>query len=77
MKQWLEFGEKQVTALLKCDPDHKKLLEQMDIVQEAYIKIVERLSGEERDVVERYITICEDLEHQRTIAAWYCGKFNG
>ena len=76
MKEWLETGTHQVNAFLQIDPDYKELLEQTEAAEAKYDKVMKKLSPADQEIVEEYIALCEDLEHQRTIAAWYCGIFH-
>lgn len=77
MKEWLEQGIHQVNALLRRDPDFQGLSQRLDEAKKDYDAAVQGLTPEQRQTVEDYIALCEELEYQRTFTAYYCGKRNG
>ena len=74
MDEWLRIGCKQVQELLKCDPEYQKMLQDRLEAEQAYIAVMEKLSPEDRECVDNYIALCENLEYQRTHTAYRCGK---
>lgn len=74
MDQWLTLGLHQVNILVGEDEEYQRLLAEMNKAQAEYDAVMEKLALEDQQKVEHYIALCEDLEYQKTIAAWYCGK---
>ena len=64
-----EQQEKWINALAQEDVWYQQLLQQCEEAEKRYQQIVDRLSDEERDSVERYIALCEELEYRRTCLA--------
>ena len=77
MEEWLRIGIYQVNELLKLDPGHRKLQSDLLRTQEKYLRIIQKLDPQDRECVEHYVALCEDLEYQRTYTAYYCGKMRG
>lgn len=77
MKEWLETGMPQVNALLVSDEDFQKLTQRLTAAGEQYRRLLRTLSPQDREVIEAYLTLCEEAEYQKTVAAYYCGKRNG
>ena len=74
MEQWLKFGANQVQELLEHDPEYKQMMAELVQAEEAYLKIMAKLSPEDRETVEHYIALCEDVEYQKTHTAFRVGK---
>ena len=77
MSEWQETGMHQVNALISKDADFQGLSKQLTVAQEHYQTAVGKLPPEERKFIEDYITLCEEVEYQKTLTAYYCGKRNG
>lgn len=77
MKEWLENGIHQVNALLREDQDFRGLSQRLEEAKKDYDKAVQLLTSEQRQHIENYIALCEELEYQKTFTAYYCGKRNG
>ena len=77
MKEWLKTGIHQVNALLRKDADFQKLSEQLAVAQADYQTVVDKLSPEEQQCIDHYIALCEEVEYQKVLTAYYCGKRNG
>lgn len=74
MKEWLRIGRHQVQELLDHDTEYQKILRVLSIAEKKYLQIMEKLPPVEREIVDDYIELCEDLEYQRTHTAYRCGK---
>lgn len=74
MKQWMEIGTYQVNQWVTNDREYQQLLEEINHAQAEYLAIMSKLSPQEYEKVENYIALCENLEYQRTIAAWYSAR---
>lgn len=77
MKEWLDIGIHQVNGLLSRDADFQKLTKQLTAAQEHYVAVVKKLPPEDQQIIEHYIALCEEIEYQKTLTAYYCGKRNG
>ena len=77
MQEWLETGMPQVNALLVSDEDFQKLTQRLTAAGEQYRTLLRTLSAQDREVIETYLTLCEEAEYQKTVTAYYCGKRNG
>lgn len=77
MSEWLETGIHQVNGLLSKDEDFQNLLEQLNTAQIESQAVMETLPPEEQLKIENYVALCEEVEYQKTITAYYCGKRNG
>ena len=77
MKEWIEVGIHQVNGLLSKDADFQALLERLTEVQLEYQAVVDKLPPENTQIIENYIALCEEIEYQKTLTAYYCGKRNG
>ena len=74
MEQWLNIGADQVEAILKNDKDYQQMLVELEQAEEKYLNVVAKLSAEEREIVEDYIALCEDVEYQKTHTAYKVGR---
>ena len=77
MREWLETGIHQVNGSLSKDADFQELSQRLIMAQADYQAVIDKLSPEEQLKVEHYIAICEEIEYQKTLTAYYCGKRNG
>lgn len=74
MEQWLTIGAKTVQELLEHDPEYKKMMAELAEAEEKYLKVREKLSPEDQEIIEHYIALCEDVEYQKTHTAFRVGK---
>lgn len=61
--------EKQLNALAQEDEWYQQLLRQCEGAEERYHEILSTLSLSDREFVETYIALCEELEYRRTCLA--------
>ena len=61
--------EKQLTALTQEDEWYQQLLRQCEAVEMRYHEILSKLSQGDRETVEKYIALCEEMEYRRTCLA--------
>ncbi len=59
-----EDYEQRVTALAEQDPYYQKLLEQCRIAELQYLQVLQALPDADRQTIEGYITLCEELSHR-------------
>lgn len=76
MKQWLEVGIYQVRDMLSRDEGYGRLMIQCEKAKERYDIIVAKLTEQEREEIEDYIALCEELEYQWTHTAYRCGSMD-
>ena len=74
MQQWLKIGRHQVNEFLDKDPEFQALLTRQAETEKDYLRVIKKLSPQERQVIEQYLSLCEELEYQRTITAYKCGR---
>lgn len=77
MQQWNKFGKHQVNEFLDHDPEFLELLAQQRTAEGEYLRIMDQLNEQDRQAMERYILLCEELEHKRTVTAYKCGLLRG
>ena len=73
MQQWNKFGKHQVNEFLDHDPEFMALLAQQRDAEKEYLRIMEKLNEQDRQIMEYYILLCEELEYKRTVTAYKCG----
>lgn len=62
--------ERKLSILLMLDNEYQQLLQECKVLENEYIRIVGCLTEQDRDVLDRYIAVCEELEFRRcTLAA--------
>ena len=76
MEKWLRFGQPQVQEILDRDPDFQKMLAQLEVLEEQYQQVLQKLSPADQEIVERYVGLCEELEYQKTHTAYKCGRMH-
>lgn len=76
MQQWLKIGRHQVDEFLDRDPEFQALLARQADTEKGYIQVMEQLSEQDREIVERYVLLCEELEYKRTVTAYRCGRLH-
>lgn len=74
MQQWMKIGTHQVNELLARDEDYLSLLAQRDAAEAEYLAVMQKLSQQDRQAVDRYIMLCEEIEYKRTVTAYRCGR---
>lgn len=74
MDEWMSAGVYRMEALLGRDAEYRELLEQQAEAQRRYERVCEKLSPEDREILEDYIGICEDIEYFKAHIAYRCGK---
>lgn len=74
MHHWNKIGQHQVNEFLDHDPEFQALLQQQDAAGTDFTRIMNGLPESDRQAMERYILLCEELEHIRTVTAYKCGR---
>ena len=70
MKSWLSEGYDRVNAMVGQDPEFQGLLMQLQEAEKVYLEIMALLTESQREAVDNYIALCEELQYQKTIAAY-------
>ena len=53
--------------------EYQKALQELKTVEEDYTTLLESLSAEQREVLERYISACEEMDEALVFAAYQIG----
>ena len=59
--------------VVRIDPPYQDLYQQNLALEEDFLRIMASLSEADRDLLERYISVCENMEYRKTclaIALW-------
>ena len=64
-----EQQEKQLNALAQEDEWYQQLLRECEKAEERYREILSGLSPSDKEAVENYIALCEEMEYRRTCLA--------
>ena len=70
-------AERRLNEMAKADAFYCDLLSKCAALSEDYHRIQSQLSPDDRETLERYISICEELEYQRTCMAYAIGLQDG
>lgn len=64
-----------VSRLSRRDEHHCGLLSRCQALEREYLQVLSRLPGEDRRVIEEYITLCEEMEFRKSqLAAEYYAR---
>jgi hypothetical protein len=74
MQEWADIINYQVTELAKKDGEFQTLLASCAELEPAYLAVLEKLTPEDRQSLEAYITACEDKENRFAQIAYRFGK---
>lgn len=69
MKQ--DYWDQILWEAARRDPEYQALLARCRELEAPYRELLESLPPDRRELLETYISLCEDLEHRMTILA--CG----
>lgn len=72
MEKWLTSGYRQVNKKLAENPDFISCLEDLRAAEQQYLVVLAKLPEEDRILIEEYITLLQEVEYQRTCAAYSC-----
>ena len=74
MDKWGDIIYPKLLAAAATDEDYQNRLKQCQAAEDAYLTIINKLLPEHREIVENYITMCEELEYRMVQLAFYVGK---
>ena len=63
-----------LVPMMDVDPDYQQALQNLQKVEPEYLALLETLSLEQRDVLERYIAACEELDDALLFLAYEDGR---
>ena len=66
-----------IAELVRQDAFYQELLEQCEAMSSDYRRIRDGLPAEDRERLESYIAVCEELEYQRSRMAYAIGTQDG
>ena len=66
-----------LVPMMDVDPDYQQALQELQKVEPEYRALLETLNPEQRDVLERYIAACEELDDALLFLAYEEGRQNG
>jgi len=69
--------ERRLTAMTRVDSFYRELLDRCSALSDDYHRICSSLSEDDREKLEMYISICEELEYRRTCLAYALGIRDG
>lgn len=72
-----EQMEEKLVQLTRKDADYQELKKQFEKSEHTYLAILNRLSPEEKQILEDYICKSEELEYWRTFLAYCLGLSGG
>ena len=61
--------ELRLTEISKSDSIYQELLQRCQALESDYLRIKSGLSAEDQETLDRYISLCEELEYRRTCLA--------
>jgi hypothetical protein len=77
MEEWLKVGQPQMQEILDRDPEFQSLLSELERTEAEYYQVLQKLTQEDQQIVERYIGLCEELDYQKLHTAYKCGRMRG
>ena len=63
-----------LSDMVKSDADYQELLERCCSLETDYLRIMNGLSEEDRELMDRYIAACEDMQYRMTQLAYLLGQ---
>jgi len=64
--QW----EERLTQLAKDDPWYQQLLRECEEAEPEFLRIRASLPPSDQEMLDRYISLCEELGHRMTCLGW-------
>ena len=61
--------EQRLSAAVKNDPIYQQLLSDCEAMEQDFLRIRQILTKPEQEILDRYISLCEELEYRRTSLA--------
>lgn len=73
-EEWNDWASKKVDQRAALHRDYQEMLRDCEVCEQTYNAVVEKRSLEEREKIEDYIAMCENVEYMRTQIAYEFGK---
>ena len=73
MDYWNEHAYPKITARAKKDKIYLELQAENRILEQEYVKLMEKMGESEQEIVDAYIASCENLEFRLTQIAYQIG----
>ena len=77
MYNWHRTVLPRVNLVAEHDKEFLEIMHSKELVEDACVRILNNLSAEDREMVENYITHCEDMEYRRGQIAYQVGVRDG
>ena len=77
MYNWHRTVLPRVNELAQKDKEFIEIMQSRDAVEREYERILNTLSVVDKELIEKYITHCEDLEYRRMQIAYQVGVKDG
>ena len=74
MNEWVDIIYPKLLAASAADEDYQNRLAQCQAAENNYLTIIDKLLPEHREIIENYITMCEELEYRMVQLAYYIKK---
>lgn len=74
MSIWADKVVVELMAVCQTDAAYQEILCQCKEAEKDYLRIIERLSFAEREKLDNYISLCEELQFQMARLAYYHGR---
>lgn len=77
MNEWYSDVYRRVNDKAEVDADCNYLFRKIQKAEKMYMEIMEKLSEEERESVDDYVALCEDMEYRKAQLAYAIGLSDG
>ena len=74
MDHWNEYAYPKIAAKAKQDKIYLELQAENRILEQEYVRIMERMREAEQEIVDAYIASCENLEFRLMQIAYQLGR---
>ena len=62
--------ENRLLEMIKTDDTYQSLLAECGKLEKDYLRIIHTLTETDREILDKYIGVCEELEHQKVILSF-------
>ena len=59
----------ELLSILEKDPTYQQLLKECSAAEPAYLEALSKLPSNDREAIERYVSLCEEMDHRALILA--------
>ena len=74
MDHWNEYAYPKITSRAKQDKIYLELQAENRILEQEYVKLIEKMDESEKEILDRYIASCENLEFRFAQIAYWIGR---